>query len=129
MCQLFLKDRSKHGFKYHPIFLQLASFSQLVFVRVNSTMRSSRNSQRPIVMINDQPNFLPVLSARGGENAAYIGISELILDLHAEGKTASVGTRSLSGRELLIVTQKAAPAMSAGRRSRAESKLRAISNT
>ena len=32
-------------------------------------------------MINDQLNFLPVLSARGGEDAAYIGISKLKLDL------------------------------------------------
>jgi hypothetical protein len=86
------------------------------------------NEAPALERLYDQPNFLPVLSAHGGENAAYIGISELILDLHAEGKTASVGTRSLSGRELLIVTQKAAPAMSTGRRSRAESKLRAISN-
>jgi hypothetical protein len=32
-------------------------------------------------MINDETNFLPVLSAHQGENTAYIGISKLKLDL------------------------------------------------
>ena len=49
--------------------------------KINLPLRSSRKSRRPILMINDQPNFLPVLSARRGENTAYIGISELKLDL------------------------------------------------
>ena len=32
-------------------------------------------------MINDQPNILPALSAHWGDNAAYNGILELMLDL------------------------------------------------
>jgi hypothetical protein len=58
--------------------------------------------------------------ARNSERNALLNVIRLLMlvgpvEANAQTpKTASVGTRSLSGRELLIVTQKSAPVMSAG---------------